>query len=352
MPEPIAHNYREALEAMISDYHFLGTSYSDQVLSVAMAQLSQPEETPALVLFWSGVGQYIHKRSTPYYFGGDVCQLIAAGANALDNDYKLQREDIPGPTGFFHYKHAFLTEQTTFEDTGLTYTVRLVGVSWATYNKDMLNFRPNHIRDNVGMNPDKADGILIMTWSTTDELTHGPAYRSDGLPLSMHKWDFGMSAAEVYEEQDSNSDKLAAIREKIGHNPDYTECTVIAASMLFLQQTIIQVIEGEIPRRQEKQLLRSNSANEMFLKNKPKIVALRRRKTVHSNENGDDESADMTEHQKREWTHRWVVSGFWRNQHYGVGRALIKRIWINDFIKGPDDKPLRAKAIKIAAVVR
>jgi len=40
------------------------------------------------------------------------------------------------------------------------------------------------------------------------------------------------------------------------------------------------------------------------------------------------------------YSHRWVVTGHWRDQPHGPGRSLRKRIWIPDYIKGPDGAPL------------
>lgn len=40
------------------------------------------------------------------------------------------------------------------------------------------------------------------------------------------------------------------------------------------------------------------------------------------------------------YSHRWVVTGHWRNQSYGPGNALRKRIWIPDYVKGPNGAPL------------
>jgi hypothetical protein len=42
----------------------------------------------------------------------------------------------------------------------------------------------------------------------------------------------------------------------------------------------------------------------------------------------------------REYTHQWIVRGFWRNQPYGPERALRRRVWIDSYVKGPADKPL------------
>lgn len=45
----------------------------------------------------------------------------------------------------------------------------------------------------------------------------------------------------------------------------------------------------------------------------------------------------------RDFSHRWIVSGHWRHQPYGPGRAHRRRVWIASHVKGPADKPLVVK---------
>ncbi len=45
---------------------------------------------------------------------------------------------------------------------------------------------------------------------------------------------------------------------------------------------------------------------------------------------------------KVDWTHRWLVRGFWRNQWY-PSEERHKPIWIADHVKGPAAKPFVAK---------
>jgi hypothetical protein len=40
------------------------------------------------------------------------------------------------------------------------------------------------------------------------------------------------------------------------------------------------------------------------------------------------------------WTHRWMVRGHWRLQPHGPKRSLRRTIWIDPYVKGPEDKPL------------
>jgi hypothetical protein len=43
-----------------------------------------------------------------------------------------------------------------------------------------------------------------------------------------------------------------------------------------------------------------------------------------------------------DWSHRWIVGGHWRNQWY-ASEQIHRQIWISDYEKGPDDKPLVIK---------
>lgn len=42
------------------------------------------------------------------------------------------------------------------------------------------------------------------------------------------------------------------------------------------------------------------------------------------------------------WTHRWIVGGHWRDQWY-PSLGLHRQVWINPYVKGPDDGPLVVK---------
>jgi hypothetical protein len=60
---------------------------------------------------------------------------------------------------------------------------------------------------------------------------------------------------------------------------------------------------------------------------------------------------DNPEQRDVEWSHRWLVSGHWRNQPCGTGREDRRPTWIPGHIKGPEDKPLIVKD-RVTAWVR
>lgn len=63
------------------------------------------------------------------------------------------------------------------------------------------------------------------------------------------------------------------------------------------------------------------------------------RENIHSPRSG----AESDSGSRREYSHRFIVRGFWRNQAYGKNHELRRRQWIPPFVKGPADKPLIAK---------
>ena len=54
---------------------------------------------------------------------------------------------------------------------------------------------------------------------------------------------------------------------------------------------------------------------------------------------------------RRHYHHQWLVSGHWRKQWYAA-RGVHEAIWIDPYIKGPDDKPLLTKRPTVYQAVR
>jgi hypothetical protein len=52
-----------------------------------------------------------------------------------------------------------------------------------------------------------------------------------------------------------------------------------------------------------------------------------------------------------EWNCQWMVGGHWRNQWYATEQKH-RPVWIEDYIKGPEGKPLRQPSEKIYRAVR
>jgi hypothetical protein len=119
---------------------------------------------------------------------------------------------------------------------------------------------------------------------------------------------------------------------------------IFVAACAWMGQEIVTSEEQPIQRTRRRQLTR-----EARLTREPtvRVIALRRK---HREER--ERAEGLPEDQRRAWKHQWVVSGHWRHQACGPGRAHRRLIFINPFIKGPEDKPLSEPKRKVFAVVR
>lgn len=120
----------------------------------------------------------------------------------------------------------------------------------------------------------------------------------------------------------------ASIREE-GFEPTEGTNTMryLHALWLLLNQTVTKVEDDEVPDRPARRRAVKRGLP-------PKVTVIRLRREVSSLDREPGESLV-------EWQHRWMVRGHWRWQAYGPGRSERKRIWINPFVKGPEDAPLK-----------
>lgn len=93
----------------------------------------------------------------------------------------------------------------------------------------------------------------------------------------------------------------------------------------------LELIEHVIPDRAARR--RSERAGIAPEDGTIRVVNLRR--LTRSNTEGPGETAV-------DWSHRWMVSGHWRNQ-WLPSRGLHRLQWIEAHVKGPEDKPLVVK---------
>jgi hypothetical protein len=112
--------------------------------------------------------------------------------------------------------------------------------------------------------------------------------------------------------------------------PDWTEYSV--ARWLKALWTISgqRISEASDIRPDRPRLRRAQRVG--LLEPTVRVISLRR--SEHTPRDSSDAPVD--------WSHRWIVSGHWRNQwRPSVQQHRLQ--WIDDHVKGPDDKPLVLK---------
>lgn len=108
----------------------------------------------------------------------------------------------------------------------------------------------------------------------------------------------------------------------------------VHALWLLMEQTVAKVEDEKVERPSQRR------AKKMRLPGKVTVIRLRREQGA-KREPGESNV---------EWAHRWLVRGHWRWQAVSAHHPLAQevepgkyraRIWINPFVKGPEDAPLK-----------
>jgi hypothetical protein len=142
------------------------------------------------------------------------------------------------------------------------------------------------------------------------------------------RWLLGFNLPWFFAQPDNETDNMSPLSAYTGK--------ILLSLWTLMQQRIAIRTKERVSNPFRKRATKANIADHHVT-----LVTLRRPQPKRSD--GD--------HREVEWTHQWLVSGHWRNQPY---RALntTKQIWINPYVKGPDDLPLAVPTTKVYTLVR
>lgn len=106
---------------------------------------------------------------------------------------------------------------------------------------------------------------------------------------------------------------------------------------ILAQQTITQVAKEVPPRSVRKRAGRWNPVEgQRYIT----LITLRKKKVQHN-----EEPQDVP------WTHRWIVTGFWRRQWY-PSLQRHKWVYIHEYVKGPEHLPLVIRERRVFNLAR
>jgi hypothetical protein len=222
---------------------------------------------------------------------GDMVALVNHASESMPFE-TVERFDVPCPNGFVYL------EEPAFSRTG----------SGPGYNPAGLKVphRAFHWYEVPG-------GLNVVTYKGREDFVEG-------------------------EERPSSDDMRILPRLRVGvefdwlfGGPDWSEYSVakwLKALWTISGQRISEVSDS----RPDRSRLRRAQRVGLLEDSKVRVVSLRR--PEHTPRDGTGAHVD--------WSHRWIVSGHWRNQWRPSVRQHRLQ-WIDDHVKGPDDKPLVVK---------
>lgn len=103
----------------------------------------------------------------------------------------------------------------------------------------------------------------------------------------------------------------------------------LLAGLAWLKQRVAVTSDEPVERHRRKEVKRVIKREV----NTVRVVSLRRAERTTS--------SSTSEHEHREFSVRWVVSGHWRNQPCGPKSSDRRLTYILPYVKGPDDAPLK-----------
>lgn len=253
-----------------------------------------------------------------FWWSPEMCEALDVLRQTFP-DNPLDLTELVSMFGFFYYSKPIQLGKSD---------KHIVATSWCVMAEDDGPSR--HGRATV----DEATGVVVVHYSRPP--------LGWIVPVTMSPWNIGNTAQKHYEETAQIQGATTHQMIEAGVYTGMELLQLFMTAQVFIQQKVVTTTRSELPRTQARQRARE--------RRKPtesdiQVIQLRRREnqTTHASD-GVPRSVD--------WSHRWWVglstAGFWRNQPTKDG---YKRILIEPYVKGPEDKPLLTRGA-INVVVR
>jgi hypothetical protein len=175
------------------------------------------------------------------------------------------------------------------------------------------------------------------------------------IPSQTMLWTEGQTVAQMLESTREHHQRVYGPGGKWQHEPQIGldefmrtaegMARFILSGLAWLDQKVV-LSHDEIPARPQRR--------EFHRVTKQRADAVRVISLRKVDRSGTMQLGDIPEGVTKAWTydHRWTVDGHWRNQPCGPKHGDRKLTWINPYVKGPDDKPLKVAAKKVYKVDR
>jgi len=267
------------------------------------------------------------------YTTSQLTRTALAAGDAFD-DFRLEAHDIPSPHGFIAWEEPITAPVNLHALSGMAVT----GATWAVHG-GMVEIRwwtdkDSWVTDWTGGNP--ASGVRQLSPDEVRRTRQMHPTRTVAVGYSALRFGTSpqwptveMPSPGTIDEADRAEYDLAAQRLVEAEK-------TLVATWLLMNQTLVVDTPVHTPRPSLKRIGRLD----------PALLGVVRQVTLR-HKNLAPDRVGKVDGPKREWAHRWLVTGHWRNQPYPLrlgydsqGNAHTQRIWITDFFKGPEGAPL------------
>ncbi len=256
--------------------------------------------------------------ATTYYVADEMMDLVvAAGATVPSTPF--EKDELPSPTGYVELSRPLIVADAE----GKNITTR--SFSWQIEDTTFI--------DKDGALSESTQALQVLFYSCTDDMK-----LDDGL-LEMVK-----IAPEAWESMpwyhlchwipfEIGAEWATGLSDdELPPGNVLSWIAFVKTFFLLVDQEIATVTRTYPDRGTARRLQREGKPPEY---GQIEVIALRHAHPVNEN-------TALPEEDGPEWSHRWVVSGHWRNQWYPKTKKN-RPLWIQAYVKGPENKPFIAK---------
>jgi hypothetical protein len=290
-----------------------------------------------------------------FYVSDEMTDLAGHAATTL-TDYRLHPEDLPAQVGIMVYAHPPVPGTATSSHDGLTVVSWGPGRgglwvhTWAPLSAEWANGAARIGRVLATLPHEQVLARAIRGSQhplldpernppTTDEAADSfaagllPNLRRASIPPSFspaHGYEWRGLTPMEFTEMQGWPGYVASNGEGMDADAKIAQQRTILATWLMMGQTLVRSEQLTAPRAARRRIAREDP----HLDSTVRYIDLRRARTEPA-----DHTADESQASTREYRHRWIVRGHWRNQFY-PSRNDHRPIWIDPHLAGPEDKPL------------
>jgi hypothetical protein len=287
-------------------------------------------------------------KADAYYMDAHFCDMVDSARLSIPDDMPFESSWMQSRCGFIYLEKPFAVPALSDPRTPierLNMSIRAIGWRFlpagSLTDKNIFPTLKEDVRQKILDQPweysYERDCYQIATFQSLDDLT-----RMNKLDNELEQaakgfgcWSYfrllegnkvGPRAAYFESQQKANDYEL----DTAGQQSKLHEIRWIYTALYLMSQKLAHVAEERAPRATRRRFAKAK----MTAPDKLRVVTLRRYQ----------EHKKVEAHKTVDWQWRWSVTGHWRNQPYKDG--TVKPIFIEKYIKGPENKPFR-ESIKL-----
>lgn len=261
------------------------------------------------------------KGAHTFHVQAEMTDLIMAASLGLDDEMPWRRELLPTEVGFVYLDKPIIMQDVRGND------MKIHAVVWGPASTNAGPSTAIYFMNDIEDPDDVVLGNAKANKFTQEQMR--ACGRLQVVHIMFVAGHQPIGPPKVLPNDDKAQDLMA---EGVIAVPADNGFRQFVAYLRLLSQTLVQLASAEVDRHARKRATRRG------LPGLVTTVKLRRIEYV----GGEG-------HSNVEWQHRWIVRGHWRRQPCGPDHPLAENngqgghvaiIWINPYIKGPEDKPL------------